>query len=641
MSDGRGNAEACVTEFGCEYVSSLSTQATCLLRSSCSHPYFRVVVSNFSRWPLHYACRTGNMKQVTYMIDKLGFDYDKINEADDHNATPLYHAALIGNTEICRFLLQRGAICTENDSARVFYVALTPSLRSMLREWSLSAASVDPYLQSLQQNFTVINSSGINSSTVIQDVNHFATDSISDLEPAIGSADCIIHIWNTHESSEHRLKAIYRSVAAHRIMVKYRCPFLFAKLEEIRNGDMKIHVLHLNGYSTAHCDAIVRFIEYLYIGKIEVMTLEMAFLLVQMANDWNVQCALCTKTQSKIDEYMLQIEQLKEKKNEFGNHINTVVVNSTKQSSWSRTTNPIVLASLVVDDSTDSTTTESLHNSNDHDYAFIKCTISDIDRLRSDMKQLAQLVSTPVRSAPPNKASPLTIPTTRLVNSCSDLTILCHAEIYHVHRFRFVQHSEYFSCALKGNFIESTTSTIDLSSMIPKNITITLPLIVQWMYADCFLHPSDVTIDVGIELLHICSALLCSPRLLSYVVNTIIVPNLSVDTVFKMLIFSRSFPGSIDRLETKCCEVIASNFEEIISNDTTAGEIQYIIVSEITATRQGGDKSTTDIPLVAEIRRAINRLVNITMVHRLQKLDLLKAYVEDISRDLQRDQESC
>ena len=560
------------------------------------------------------------------MIDKLGFDYDKINEADDHNATPLYHAALIGNTEICCFLLQRGAICTENDSARVFYVALTPSLRSILREWSLSAASVDPYLQSWQQNFTAMNQNSLTS-----DGTHSISDSNAETEGNSEQADCMIHIWNTNENGEQHPKTKFRSLAVHRIMLKARCPYLFDRLEEKLDGvTVKWHVVHLNGCDRTSCDVLSRFIEYLYTGKIEVMTLEMAFYTLQFAKEWNVHAELCAQIQSKIDDFLLLLGQHKQKIDLDHRHGTHIVINNTKKSSWCRTTNPVVLASLGVGDN--NIMAESESNIDELNVEFIKCTITDTDRLRSDMKQLAQLVAAPSLDEPLNQW-------TNFANdTCSDLTIRCHSVKYYVHQFRLIQHSEYFLCALKGNFLEATTSTIDLSSMIPINAEEVLSLIIQWMYADCFLSPGDVTISAAMELLHVCSALLCSPRLFSYVLNTIITPNLSVETVFDMLHFSRAYPGSVDRLESKCCEVIAKNLEEILSNNETAEEIRYMITVEFSATRQGGDIRTSDIPLVAEIRRAINRLVNITMVQRLQKLDLLKAFVEDVSRELQRDQ---
>jgi hypothetical protein len=550
------------------------------------------------------------------MIDSLGFDYDKINEADDHNATPLYHAALTGNTEICQYLLQRGAVCTENDSARVFYVALTPSLRSILREWSLSAASVDPYLQSLQQNFSWLN----------QNNGDLVTAAPSTAE----GADCIIYLWNTSESIEEQHPKVekFRTVNVHRIMLRFRCKYLFDQLEERLDGDISSYVLHLTGNGNVHCDVILRCIEYLYIGKIEIMTLDMAFLSLQVAKLWNLHCELCNKLQSKIDDHLLfvELQNEKNKNNDPYNYVRIASNNPTKKSSWSRTTNPVILASLEVDENN-----ASVQTSVDLDKNFLKCTISDIDCLRSDMKQLAQLVSTPVRTDTMNISS------RAYIDPCSDLTIICHTDIYHVHRFRLIQHSEYFSCALKGNFIEATTSTIDLTSMICIEVSDAFPLLIQWMYADCFLCPADVTIDVSKELLHISSALLCSPRLFSYVVNTTIVPNLSVDTVFDMLNVSRLYPGKSDRLESKCCEIIASNFEEIISNEWGKEDIWYIIATEISATRQGGDIRTTDIPLVAEIRRAINRLVNITVAQRLKKLDLLKRLVEQIAHELQRD----
>jgi ankyrin repeat protein len=70
-------------------------------------------VSLSSRWPLHYACRTGNLEHVKFLVDNYRYP---VNEADAHDATPLYLAALTGHTEICQFLLERGATCDNSDT---------------------------------------------------------------------------------------------------------------------------------------------------------------------------------------------------------------------------------------------------------------------------------------------------------------------------------------------------------------------------------------------------------------------------------------------------------------------------------------------------------------------------------------------
>jgi hypothetical protein len=587
----------------------------------CPTYLISVLYCHISRWPLHYACRTGNYKQVKYLIDTLGFDYDKINEADDHNATPLYHAALTGHTDICCFLLQRGAICTENDSARVFYVALTPSLRTILREWSLSAASVDPYIQSLQQNFTINNHRcSSNTTTVIEPT------------PIMETADCSIHIWLQNKNSSNKLK--FRSVAVHRIMLHFRCTYLFVNImnnDEQNEGGCDTNIINIFGYDNVHCDALYRLIEYLYTGKVEALTFDMALLMLETAKIWSLN-ELYTKLQAIVDQYLLQIEQAKGSGiNDVDDDLQNITTNSNRElkSTWSRTqhaANPVVLASLL--GNTPSTSlTETF---DDNAVVFRKSTVSDVQKLRSDMQRLALFVSSSYLDN--DSIHPDT------VIACSDITVHCHNEFYHLHKFRLMQHSEYFQCALKGNFVEALTSTIDLSFMISIDSKDALPPIIQWIYADCFLHPNKVTIDIAMEIIHLSKALLCSPRLTSYVVNTIVIPNLSIDSVFIMLDFTRTYPDdSVDRLESKCCEVIAENLEDIINGKNTepGRDFQYIITTEIASTRQGGDTTVTDIPLRAEIRRAINRLVNITREDRIEKLKILNTFVDEIVQDEQ------
>ena len=197
------------------------------------------------RWPLHYNCRVGNLKHVRYLVDVW---HCSVNEQDAHDATPLYLAALTGHSEICRFLLESGATCDPDsggDAARVFYVALTPELRRMLREWSLTAASRDPFLDSLRRSFN--------------DPKH---------------ADCV---WSPN--CWPGKPVIY----IHRIMLHARCPRLgdlvIMEQNTKSNGAEQLSRLVLENEidnDPEHYEIMVQLLEYLYTGTFDVRNEETA-----------------------------------------------------------------------------------------------------------------------------------------------------------------------------------------------------------------------------------------------------------------------------------------------------------------------------------------------------------------------------
>lgn len=190
-------------------------------------------------WPLHYACRIGNLDHATYLIDVMQAD---VNEPDAFDNTPLYLAALTGHDEICRLLLERGARCDPDsggDAARVFYVALTPELRRLLREWSLSAAARDPFLDGLKASF--------NNSTY--------TD--IELELPDGSR-----------------------VYLHSVLLRLRCPKLLPQV--MADGPPPL----CHRIESKHSSKELMFIlEYLYTGVYETTDVEQALLVREAATD--------------------------------------------------------------------------------------------------------------------------------------------------------------------------------------------------------------------------------------------------------------------------------------------------------------------------------------------------------------------
>ena len=473
------------------------------------------------RWPLHYACRVGNFEDVQYLVDEL---HCPIDEGDSHDATPLYLAALTGRDEICRFLLERGAKCNENDGdvARVFYVALTPELRRLLREWSLTAASRDPYLESLRKGFN--------------DPTH---------------ADVIVTLSSS--------KSMNRPIFLHRIIVHTRCPSLAKIIVESPNNSctgvvtnkdetsaIKFHI-HLDGrYDDA---VVIQVLNYLYTGVMDLSKrLDSALEIRQVAVDFGL-CQLVGSIDATIE-----------------------------QSNFSR----------------------------EQDASFDKkgTTLDNIDHseiLRDDMKRLARWVSTPF-----SEFQSLT--ELNLLLSHTDITLKCLESTWSVNRFRICDQSEYFRKGFMGDFREAQEATFDVSHLLPSPQA--WRHVLEWMYADEFLTEDDlndsdndeevqIPLDMAVEILELSFAILC-PRLSSYVANTILAPAVDRHNVFDILSLAR-FYEKLDRLEDKCVDVIGRDFEEL-KHDAA---LRVLLAEEAAKILQGGDIRVMDVPICAEISRAI------------------------------------
>lgn len=219
-----------------------------------SHPAF-----DCNEWPLHYACRVGNLNNVKYLVHTANLD---VNEADDHDATPLYLAALTGSEEICQFLLENGAKCDpEGDAARVFYVALTNNLRRMLRAWSLSAATRDPFLELLRKSF--------NDSTF---------------------SDCRAVLPDNGET-----------VHLHRAILQARCPSL---LEEDQSVDDSVEAA--DGVVTLTLPEFGSWrdiLQYIYTGNIEMTSTDTATNVLCIAKAYQLDVELIDQLQSSLDQF--------------------------------------------------------------------------------------------------------------------------------------------------------------------------------------------------------------------------------------------------------------------------------------------------------------------------------------------------
>jgi Ankyrin repeats (3 copies)/BTB/POZ domain len=171
-----------------------------------------------------------------------------------------------------------------------------------------------------------------------------------------------------------------------------------------------------------------------------------------------------------------------------------------------------------------------------------------------------------------------------------------------VHAGILAAHSDYFACAVQGAFREAEQATIDLSHMVPFDEVIDLAL--QWMYCGSFLAtPSctDPTLDIAVALVEFASAVLC-PNLCQFAAQTLIVPALTIDTVFDMLDLARAY--NLERLEDRCVNVIALSLPVLAQSE----EMHRVLRDEIRQTSQRGDVRVLDVPLAAEIRSILRRL---------------------------------
>lgn len=520
----------------------------------------------------------GNLEHVRYLVDVWRCP---INEADAHDATPLYLAALTGHTEICQWLLERGAKCNHaDDAARIFYVALTPSLRRMLQEWSLSAAARDPYLDSLKLNF----SSATTSTTGTTTYPDCAVRCV------VRKQDALLQ----HVDDDDKVYSIF----LHSIMVRFRCPWLARRIQttcpnEEEKSDLPPHSIDLNAETVEQAEIVLLLLEYLYTGCLELHSngdLETAFLAMTMAASWELE-SLHKELKESIDDHLLKSERQKK-----------------------------------------STRTTSIR---------FRCEISIIAELRNDMKRLANAVSTPHCEITSLEAL------TEQVQG-SDVTLhigsSCNSRRHHpgrssssswsVHRFRLCTQSDYFAGALRGEFREAGTSTLDLSAWVEdeeENGAAALQCIIQWIYADCFLEPTTLSIEVAVEILNWSTALLVNPRLSAYVATSVLIPAVSVDSVFFLLNLARTTTattlggcggGGFERLEDACCHCIArdilgssSDTEEDNKNNNEwtnsfAPALRTLLATEALEIVQAGDVAVADVPLAADIRRAIFRLYN-------------------------------
>ena len=216
------------------------------------------------QWPLHYACRTGNLEHVKYLVNVLKMPLD---EQDSHDATPLYLAALTGRNDICQFLLQSGAKCDPDsggDAARVFYVALTPELRKLLREWSLTAASRDPFLDVLRKAFN--------------DRTH---------------ADTVCHMRG-------------QSIYLHRLILQARCPCLTDRIIFVEND---LNELRLTPDHLSNSSVLIKLFLYLYTGEFETLNVENALVAQQLAKEFHLP-SLFQRLDAALARYMTKSDGL-------------------------------------------------------------------------------------------------------------------------------------------------------------------------------------------------------------------------------------------------------------------------------------------------------------------------------------------
>jgi hypothetical protein len=243
--------------------------------------------------------------------------------------------------------------------------------------------------------------------------------------------------------------------------------------------------------------------------------------------------------------------------------------------------------------------------------ARFRCDMSDLSLVREDMIQLAKLASTPHQD----------VENIDILNNLvegSDTTVQCEDSTWSLHSFLLCGQSDYFQCALEGNFREAEESFVDLTHLLP--CPEALLLAIQWLYADQLLEAEPPTLEIALWLLELGLAILC-PRLVAYTTNTLLIPAVDVDSVFDMLELSKSH--GLDKLEDRCVEVMAANLETVVYES----DFRAILVREASEIAQSGDIRVTDVPIAAEIQSAISKQEYLTREERQQRLKLVRRVV--------------
>jgi hypothetical protein len=84
--------------------------------------------------------------------------------------------------------------------------------------------------------------------------------------------------------------------------------------------------------------------------------------------------------------------------------------------------------------------------------------------------------------------------------------------------------------------------------------------------------------------------------------------------------------GCFDKLEYRCCEVIAENLDDF----ATSKLLRDVLAQEAMSIVQGGDIHVTDVPLAADIRRAIGRQKDLpSNCEKERRVNLLKTLVQE------------
>jgi hypothetical protein len=502
---------------------------------------------------LHLACRRGDLDRARYLVQVL---HHPVNRPDDFDATPLYLAALCGHAGVCEFLLQSGARCEEGsgDAARVFYVALTPQLRGLLRAWSVSASAelaLDPFVEALRG--------------------------------MCGNPERSDCVWRLADGTGLHL---------HKVLVRQLCPRLLdfdRDAEEDDDDDRAASLPRLEtkcpGKATRlrrgepAAAAALLLAEYLYTGACELRgcDLDPAKRVADLAD------------RLELDELSREIRQSLAERNygegydmDEGAPASSTSPRRKDGSRRRRKANPGGFSCSI-----------------QHD-------------VKAKLAPLAELVTCDLGKEVDFSDLALTWSLRRRAAGDGPAT----ERTWRVHAAVLAAHSEYFSGAVRGGFREAETATVDMSRLAPTDAVVDLAL--QWMYCGSFLplrgkegellessSAGAVTVELAASVVEFAAAILC-PRLGHYAAHEVLVPALEEEDgpgdVFAALELARAH--GLERLEDRCARAIAHNLPDLAPSDG----LQRALRDEIRQTAQGGDVRVVDVPLAAEIRRHLHNI---------------------------------
>jgi hypothetical protein len=229
--------------------------------------------------------------------------------------------------------------------------------------------------------------------------------------------------------------------------------------------------------------------------------------------------------------------------------------------------------------------------------------VCEVESLKANLRQLGRLVI----SAPQQPKE-----------LWSDATLTCAGFSWNVHQLFVCRDCEFLARAFSGNFKEANEARLDLTEFCSPQV---LQFALEWCYTDTFCWNTP-TWHEALEIIEFGYAVLCT-RLSNHAVNACLIPAINKDNVLEMTFLAKLH--NLERLEKKCIEVIAGHDLKTLAHQAEFVDMLQLELADIV---QGGDVRVADVPIAADIRRAIRNQSQNDDEEKQEKLQLLQQAVE-------------